>query len=217
VLGKALSGDAALWAAIPVSSAGISLVMREPTVRHGSSREHHPVDSNGEEIDQIMIFDDVFLPREYVFSLHNLELPTLYHESCRVRALAHHDPPRLPRRDLRRDRADAQTLRAYSPASIERAVEWCGVQVPSPGTVAAGRLYSITEYPKIMYLIQDMCGQGLVSRWPEKVWDHPEFGPRLAEYLPGADGVTAREKNNSSTSSSTSRRAAPRASACSST
>ena len=61
--------------------------------------------------------------------------------------------------------------------------------------MAAGRLHSITEYPKIVYLIQDLCGQGLVSRWPEEVWDNDEFGPRLAEYLPGANGVSAREKN----------------------
>ena len=88
----------------------------------------------------------------------------------------------------------AQTLRSFSLASIEDAVDWCGVQVPEPGLVAAGRLHSITEYPKIMYLIQDMCGQGLVSRWPEKVWDNPEFGPRLSEMLAG-HGVTAQEKN----------------------
>jgi 4-hydroxyphenylacetate 3-monooxygenase/chlorophenol-4-monooxygenase component 2 len=218
VLGKGLSEDAAIWAAIPVSSPGLSLVMREPTIRHGASRDDHPVDANGEEIDQIMLFEDVFLPREYVFSLRNLQLLTLYHESCAY-ALWHIMTRLSYRAEIFAGTAQAiadvlgttdipgvrnaiaqvtmysQTLRAYSLASIERAVEWCGVQVPNPGMVAAGRLYSITEYPKIMYLIQDMCGQGLVSRWPEKVWDHPEIGPRLEAYLPGAGGVTARDKN----------------------
>jgi 4-hydroxyphenylacetate 3-monooxygenase/chlorophenol-4-monooxygenase component 2 len=88
----------------------------------------------------------------------------------------------------------AQTLRAYTVATIEEAVEWCGVQVPNPPLVTAGRLYSIKEYPRITYLMKDLCGQALISRWPEKVWDHPEFGPMLEEYLPGT-GVTAREKN----------------------
>lgn len=218
VLGKGLSEDAAIWAAIPVNSPGLSLVMREPTIRHDTNHSDHPVDANGEEMDQIILFDDVFLPREYVFSLRNLELLTLYHESCAY-ALWHIMTRLGYRAELFAGAAQAvadilgttdipgvrnaiaqitmysQTLRAYSLASIERAVEWCGVQVPEPGLVAAGRLYSITEYPKIMYLIQDMCGQGLVSRWPEEVWRHPEFGPRLEEYLPGANGVSAREKN----------------------
>jgi 4-hydroxyphenylacetate 3-monooxygenase len=218
VLGKGLGGDAAIWAAIPVNSPGISLVMREPTIRHGASAEDHPIDSHGEEMDQMIFFDDVFLPRKYIFSLHNLELLTLYHESCAY-ALWHimtrlgyraeifagtaqtiadvlgtTDIPGV-RNAIAQITMYSQTLRAFSLASIERAVEWNGVQVPNPGIVASGRLHSITEYPKIMYLIQDMCGQGLVSRWPAKVWEHPEFGPRLEEYLPGAGGVTARDKN----------------------
>jgi len=218
VLGKGLSEDAAIWAAIPVNSPGLTLVMREPTIRHDTNHNDHPVDANGEEMDQLILFDDVFVPNEHIFSLRNLELLTLYHESCAY-ALWHimtrlgyraeifagtaqaigdvlgtTDIPGV-RNSIAQITMYAQTLRAYSLASIERAVEWCGVQVPEPGLVAAGRLYSITEYPKIMYLIQDLCGQGLVSRWPEEVWDNDEFGPRLAEYLPGANGVSAREKN----------------------
>jgi len=217
VLGKGLSEDAAIWAAIPVNSPGLTLVMREPTIRHDSNSEDHPLDGQGEEMDQIMLFNDVFLPWEYVFSLRNLELLTLYHESCAY-ALWHVMTRLAFRAEIFAATAQtiadilgtnaipgvrnaiaqvttySQTLRAYSIASIERAVEWCGVQVPEPGLVAAGRLHSIQEYPRIMYLIQDLCGQGLVSRWPAAIWEHDEFGPRLEEYLPGA-GVTAREKN----------------------
>ena len=217
VLGKGLSEDAAIWAAVPVNSPGLSLVMREPTIPLDATKADHPIDSKGEEMDQLILFDDVFLPREYVFSLHNLDLLTLYHESCAY-ALWHImtrlgyraeifagtaqvvadilGTTNIPgvRNAIARITMYAQTLRSYSLASIERAVEWCGVQVPEPGLVASGRLYSITEYPKILYLIQDLCGQGLVSRWPEKVWDNPEFGPRLEEMLPGNE-VTAREKN----------------------
>ena len=50
---------------------------------------------------------------------------------------------------------------------------------PRTGHDPPGPLYSITNYPKIVYLLQDLCGQGLVSRWPEKIWDDPEFGPKL--------------------------------------
>lgn len=217
VLGEGLAENAAIWAAIPVSSPGLSLVMREPTIRLDTSEPDHPIDAKGEEIDQIMLFNNVFIPREYVFSLRNLELLKLYVESCAY-ALWHImtrlsyraelfagtaqvvadvlGTTNIPgvRNAIARITMYAQALRAFSLASIEQAVEWCGVQVPEPGLVSAGRLYSITEYPKIVYLIQDLCGQGLVSRWPDKIWDHPELGPRLEEILPG-HGVSARDKN----------------------
>lgn len=217
VLGEGLAPDAAIWAAIPVSSPGLRLVMREPTIALDATAADHPIDSKGEEMDQIMLFDDVFVPREYTFSLHNLELLTLYHESCAY-ALWHIMTRLSYRAELFAGTAQviadilgttgipgvrnaiarismyAESLSSFSIASIERAVDWCGVKVPEPGVVAAGRLYSTTEYPKIVYLLQDLCGQGLVSRWPEKIWDHPELGPRLAEMLPGHN-VSARDKN----------------------
>ncbi|MGH2970261.1 MAG: 4-hydroxyphenylacetate 3-hydroxylase N-terminal domain-containing protein [Solirubrobacteraceae bacterium] len=217
VLGEGLAPDAALWAAIPVGSPGLSLVMREPTRSAETNPEDHPVNSRGEEMDQIIVFDDVFIPRELVFSLRNLELLTLYHESCAY-ALWHImtrlgyraeifagvaqaiadilGTTKVPgvRNAISQITTYAQTLKAYSIASIVEAVEWCGVQVPEPGLVAAGRLHSIQNYHRIIYTMQDLCGQGLISRWPEKIWDHPEFGPKLESYLPGA-GITAREKN----------------------
>ncbi|MCU1437986.1 MAG: 4-hydroxyphenylacetate 3-hydroxylase, partial [Naasia sp.] len=217
VLGEGLAEDAAMWAAIPVNSPGLTLVMREPTIAASSSREDHPLDSAGEEMDQIVIFDRVFVPRELVFSLRNLELLTLYHESCayalwhimtrlgyRAQILAGVaqviteilGTTKIPgvRNTVAQIQTYAETLKAFSIASIVESVEWCGIHVPEPGIVAAGRLHSIQNYPRIMYMIQDLCGQGLISRWPEKIWDHPEFGPRLEAVLPGA-GVSARDKN----------------------
>jgi aromatic ring hydroxylase len=58
----------------------------------------------------------------------------------------------------------------------------------------AEQLYSIENYPRVMYVLRDMSGQGLVSRFPKAVWENPEFGEKLEEFLPGT-GVTAREKN----------------------
>ncbi len=217
VLGDGLAEDAALWAAIPVNSPGLTLIMREPTVGHDLDRRDHPIDSRGEEMDQMIFFDDVFIPHELVFSLRNLELLKLYFESCAY-ALWHvmsrlgcraelfagtaqaiidtlgTGGVQTARQSVSQISIYAQTLKAYMIASVEQSVEWCGVRVPSPSLVAAGRLYSLENYPRIMYLLQDLCGQGMVSRWPEKVWDHPEFGPKLEAYLPG-HGVSAREKN----------------------
>jgi 4-hydroxyphenylacetate 3-monooxygenase len=216
-LGEGLGPDAAIWAAIPVNLPGLSLVLREPTISGPVSREDHPLNIHGEELDQIVIFDDVLVPREYVFSLRNLDFLKLYFESCVY--VLWHIMTRLAYRaeifagtaqviteilgtdkipGVRRAVAEitmyAQQLRAFSVAAIAESQTWNGVEVPHPGLVSVGRLHSITNYNRIIYMLQDLCGQGMISRWPEKIWDHPEFGPKLESYLPGY-GVTAREKN----------------------
>ncbi len=191
--------------------------MREPTIKGGSSREDHPIDQHGEEMDQIIVFDDVVLPHEYVFSKRNLESLKLYFES--VVYVSWHIMTRLAYRaqifagtaqavveilgtdkipGVRAAVAEiskyAETLRAFSVASIAQSQTWNGVEVPDPGLVTVGRLHSITEYARIVYTLRDLCGQGLISRWPEKIWEHPEFGPKLEQFLPG-HGVSARDKN----------------------
>jgi len=217
VLGEGVTREAAVWCAVPVNSPGLSLVLRERTRPISSNPADHPVDVNGEEMDQIILFDDVFIPRELVFSIYNTTLLDFYYEST-AHALWSIMTRLAFRAEIFAGTAQAiteilgtnkipgvqntvaeillyaQTLKAYSIATIVEAVEWCGVQVPNPSLVTAGRLYSIQNYPRIMYLLQDLCGQGLISRWPEAIWDHPEFGPKLEQYLPGT-GVTAREKN----------------------
>lgn len=217
VLGEGLGPDAAIWGAVPVNIPGLSLVMREPTIRGNGSAEDHPVNVHGEEMDQIIVFDDVFLPREYLFSIRDLESLKLYFES--VVYVCWHIMTRLAYRaqifagtaqvvtellgtdripGVRKAVADittyAETLRAFSIASIAKSQTWNGVEVPDPGLVTVGRLHSIQQYNRIVYTLQDLCGQGLISRWPEKIWEHPEFGPKLDAFLPG-HGVTAREKN----------------------
>lgn len=216
-LGEGLGPDAAIWAGVPVNLPGVSLVLREPTIKGPVDPADHPLNAHGEEMDQMIIFDDAFLPREYVFSLRNLDLLTSYFDSCVY--VLWHILTRLSYRaeifagvaqviteilgtnkvpGVRRAVAEittyAQTLRAFSVAAIAESQTWNGVEVPHPGLVSAGRLHSITNYNRIIYMLQDLCGQGLISRWPEKIWDHPEFGPKLEAFLPG-HGVTAREKN----------------------
>jgi 4-hydroxyphenylacetate 3-monooxygenase len=217
VLGEGVSDDAAIWAAVPASSPGLSLVLREPTVGATPNPVDHPVDAKGEETDQFYLFDNVFIPNELVFSVRNRALLDVYYESgaymlwsimmrLGFRAEIFAGVAQAITEILGTDKIPgvqaavaeitlyAQTLRAYTVATIEESVEWCGIQVPNPPLVTAGRLYSIREYPRITYLMKDLSGQALISRWPEKVWNHPEFGPMLESFLPGT-GVTAAEKN----------------------
>ena len=216
-LGKGMGEDAAIWAGVPINSENLTLLMREPLARTDADPEDHPLDVMGEEVDNYIMFDKVFIPREYLFSARNVNLLGLYFESC-AHALWHILARLAVRAQIFAGCAQAivdilgtegnqgvrstvteialyaATLRAFVLASVEEAVDWNGVMTPNPATVTAGRLHSIENYPRIQYLLKDLCGQGLVSRFPSGIWDHPEFGEKLEEFLPGT-GVTAREKN----------------------
>jgi len=218
VLGEDLHEDSAIWCAVPVNAKGLSLVLREPTIDPNADPEDHPLESRvGEELENYILFDHVFLPREYVFSARNLNLLGLYFESCSI-ALWHILARLSIRAELFLGTAQAITdilgtnkipgvremvseiatyaaaTKSFVLASIDEAVEWNGVMVPNPPLVTTGRLYSIWGYPRVQYLLRDMCGQALVSRFPKAIWDDPEIGKTLKEFLPGT-GVTAREKN----------------------
>ncbi|QTG81734.1 4-hydroxyphenylacetate 3-hydroxylase N-terminal domain-containing protein [Arthrobacter crystallopoietes] len=209
-LGEGLGPDAAIWAAIPVNLPGVTLVTREPALHKKQNPVDNPIGVLGEEVDQIILFDDAVLPKDLVFSLGNTELLTAYFDSCVF--VFWHILTRLAYRaelfagtaqviaetlgtdkipGVRRTIADittyAQVLKGFSISAIAESENWNGVEVPNPGLVSAGRYYSISEYDNVISKLKDLCGQGLISRWPTEIWEHPEFGPKLKSFLPGHD------------------------------
>lgn len=212
-----LGPNEALWIAVPVNADGLKMILREPTVDPNSSFDDHPIDSFGEEMDNMLLFDHVFVPNEYLFSIKDVELLGIYSETG---VLAHwHILSRLMYRaeifsgvaqtivdilgtgsiqGVRESVAEvisyAATLKAFVIAAEEQSEMKHGVMIPSEELITAGRLHSITHYPKIMHILRDLCGQGLVSRFTKKAWNHPEVGPVFNEILKGT-GVSAYEKN----------------------
>jgi 4-hydroxyphenylacetate 3-monooxygenase len=90
----------------------------------------------------------------------------------------------------------AQALRAFVVAAEQLAVMTeGGVLAPDVNMLTAGRLYAIENYPRIVHVLQEICGQGLVMRFSRADFDHPEIGAYLERLLPGRN-VTAREKNH---------------------
>jgi 4-hydroxyphenylacetate 3-monooxygenase len=89
----------------------------------------------------------------------------------------------------------AQALKAFVLAAENLAeLSEGGVMGPDSNLLTAGRMYSIQEYPRIIHTLQELCGQGLVMRFPLADFEHPEIGPQLDALLPGR-GISAREKN----------------------
>jgi 4-hydroxyphenylacetate 3-monooxygenase len=66
--------------------------------------------------------------------------------------------------------------------------------MPDRTFILCGRLQAVRDYPRIIHTLQELCGQGLVMRFPKAAYDSPEIGARLAELLPGRD-ISAPDKN----------------------
>ena len=56
---------------------------------------------------------------------------------------------------------------------------------PKASLVTAGRLHVIEQYPKIMQVLRELSGQGLIYRDPETTWVRSDVSAMLNEFLPG--------------------------------
>ncbi|WP_421851041.1 4-hydroxyphenylacetate 3-hydroxylase N-terminal domain-containing protein [Oricola sp.] len=209
--------EACIWGSIPIDTDGIKMISREMVSEPKASKFDHPVSSIGEEADQFIIFDDVFVPKERLFNLGDPTAMSYYGPVCvfahwhvltrlAVKAelfvgagqmvLDYLGTGRIPAVQLMLGQLIeyAQTLRAFVTAAEAMAVETeGGVMRPDVGMLTAGRLYSIENYPKIIHILQEMCGQGLVMRFGKDSFDNPDIGRYLHELLPG-HGVSAMVK-----------------------
>jgi len=206
-----------IWCMVPVGTEGLTLVARE-RVAHGTDRGDHPIDAGGEEPDTFFIFDHVFVPWEDVFVYRKPELLGLYYPVCSiahwhilsrlwyraelfagvaqavVNALGTETIPGV-RSAVAEVFAYAQTLKSFVLAAEQEGhVTPAGVYIPSQQITTPGRLYSIEQYPRIMQIIRDLTGQGMISRFPESTWAREEIAGKLEEFMAGA-GITAHAKN----------------------
>jgi 4-hydroxyphenylacetate 3-monooxygenase len=210
--------EAFIWASVPVNSEGLKLVCREAVSHPGADIADHPIASRGEEADQLIIFDDVFIPNDRVFNLGVPKIGDLY-GPCTVWAHWHILTRLWVKSQIFAGAGQAvvdalgtghipavramvgelmefeQSLKAFVLAAENLAImSEGGVLAPDSNILTSGRLYGVTHYPRIIHTLQELCGQGLVMRFPKASFDHPEIGPRLAALLPGHN-ISAFDKN----------------------
>lgn len=210
--------EACVWGAIPVATEGLKLVCRESVSHPGADPFDHPLASRGEESDQLIIFDDVFVPNDRLFNVGDPELLKLYgpvtvwvHWHILTRLSVKADlfvgigqlvldvlgTANIPqvRAYLAELICYAQTLKAFVLAAERLATpSENGVLTPDVNMLTAGRLHSIEHYPRIIHTVQELCGQGLVMRFQKADFEHPDIGPLLDQLLPGRN-MSARDKN----------------------
>jgi 4-hydroxyphenylacetate 3-monooxygenase len=210
--------EACVWGSLPAGTEGIKMISREMLSSPGADPFDHPLNHKGEEADQLVVFDNVFLPFDRVFSLGDVSTLKYYGKVC---IWAHwHILARLAKkaeifvgasqlavdmlgtahipavRALVGDVMEyALALKAFvlSAEHLAKPTE-AEVMAPDVNMLTAGRKYSIEHYPRIIHTIQELCGQGLVMRFGKAAFENPEIGHYLNELLPG-NGVSAAEKN----------------------
>jgi 4-hydroxyphenylacetate 3-monooxygenase len=221
IAGPQVRPDEAFWAVVPVNSPGLRLICREGVAETGARAGDHPLAQVGEEVDAFAIFDDVFVPSERIFGLDAPALcdPALFGAIGRgefwthlVRGAVKAEVfagaaqlvvDTLETGDIQGVRDQVAQLSEY--AGILRggviAAEQLaqpteeGVLLPDGASVSCFRTYGLSQYPRMVQLLQELCGQGLVMRFPAGDFDHPVLGPQLALYLDNAR-VSARDKNH---------------------
>ncbi|WP_439815984.1 4-hydroxyphenylacetate 3-hydroxylase N-terminal domain-containing protein [Zavarzinia sp. CC-PAN008] len=210
--------ECAIWTAIPAGAPGLRLLLRGSHLSGTEDSEDSPLGSGGEEADGLLLFDDVFVPWDYVFSYRNRMTPQIYTTlgqfafwkigtrlSYRaelfaaaaqliVDALGTDQVPAV-RAMVADVIAYAVQLRGLMTLAMEKgSFTDSGVMLPHHTYVTAGRLLSIEQLPRIMQTLRELSGQGLISRVPRATWERADLGPLLDEYLPGHK-LHARDKN----------------------
>lgn len=209
------------WAYVPTNAEGVKIFCREAVSRPGATAYDHPLTSKGEEAEAMVVFDNVFIPRWRIMAANTPELAhagffnlftsyshwyTLVRLETKAELYAGLAKVILEVLGLEgipvvRQRVSeivqfAEILRGMCIASMETATMSEGdILLPGPNALAAGRVFAMEKLPRILHLLRELCGQGLILRFPEKDLDsNAAFGQKFAWFL-DTQRVGAREKN----------------------
>lgn len=213
--------EESFWVYVPIDSPGLKLFQREVVHRADADPYDHPLTSRGEEIESIVAFDNLFVPNERILarnkrSLHGVNFYNVWarleHWYTFVRIVAKSelyaglaqlivDTLELSEVAVVRQRvADiieyCQILQGMQYAAEELAEPSEGeLMIPDVNVVTAGRSYALDNLPRILHIMQDICGQGMILRWNEKDLEtEAAFGKPLSWFLDTRQ-MSARDKN----------------------
>lgn len=213
--------EESFWCFVPANSPGLRMITREMVHDVGADAFDHPLTHRGEEIEALVAFDNLFVPRERIMalrarSLHGVNFYNVWaryeHWYTLIRIVAKAelysglaqlivDTLDLGEVPIVRQRVAqvveyCQILQGMQYASEELAeLSEDGVMIPDANMTTAGRVYALENLPQIHHILQDICGQGLMLRFSQEDFKLPvAFGKDLAWFL-DTRNVSAQEKN----------------------
>jgi aromatic ring hydroxylase len=206
-----LTADEVLIFTIPLATAGLRVICRE-TFIHGSPKDH-PLSGSYDEMDAWIVFDDVFVPSERVFLLEDVDLNARIYPAVPAAWAYYHI---LIRQAVKAEvlggicvaiadylgiagQPQAQTtiaevlgyletLRAFIFAA-EHQPRYSAFELatPHPTYTVLGRIHAMEHHPRILQLVRELCGPGLLMAPGTADLAHPAIGPSLQRYLAGKD------------------------------
>jgi aromatic ring hydroxylase len=211
-----LTEDHVVYFSIPIATPGLRVVAR--TVYGTGNAFDHPVSQYGDENDCMIIFDDVLVPWERVFSIADEKFcATIFpritewaHWSILVRLAIKAEVlaglyALIPEMLGRAQQPQSQeavgeilrylvTLRAFIHASEDQStVTPAGHCMPNPQYVTAGRAYSVEHYRRVTGYLHDIASQGLINMPVQAAFDNATIGPTLEGMFAGPD-ASARDR-----------------------
>lgn len=213
--------DEAFWAYVPANAQGVKIFCREIVSHPQASVYNHPLTSRGEEAEAMVVFDNVFIPRwrimmakvpelahagffnlwtsySHWYTLVRLETKAdLYAGLAKVimEVLGLEGIP-VVRQRVSEIVQFSEILKGMCIASIETAEMSDGdILLPGPNALAAGRVFAMEKLPRVLHLLRELCGQGLILRFHEKdLQADAAFGQKFSWFL-DTKNVAATEKN----------------------
>jgi aromatic ring hydroxylase len=209
----------ALSFSIPVATKGLITVCRDHYGLNGDQRDH-PFSSRFDEQDAVIIFDDVEVPYERLFIDCNLEVynkirgagwaANAYHQTS-IRAankleFAHELGTQMAKIMNAESRADyaemlgeiwsyAQLARAAVKAAEAGAYEWGnGAFLPDDRPLRALRDIMPTWMARVHEIFMAIGSHNLLATPSLRAFENHAMAELLERYLPGANGITARER-----------------------
>jgi aromatic ring hydroxylase len=204
-----IPADQVMFLVVPPNAPGVTILSREAAVRPGASAEEHPLLTLGDELENAVIFDRVFVPRDRIFHLGNPEHAMHYpqrlfdwvHWSDLIRfciraeliaglALLVGDGSGLLKIPATASRiADIlrfrETLRAFLIAANETGFTTpSGMYKPNNIFLDFGRAFYQEQSNAIMHELVDLSGRNALVQPAAK--DFNEFGEILDAMLKGA-------------------------------
>jgi aromatic ring hydroxylase len=194
-----IPGEQVIFGAVPVNTPGVTLVCRESTVRDGEE-ENHPLAASGDELDNVILFDDVFIPWHRIFHVGNPEHAALYpqrvfdwlhyqaliRQSVRAELMMglamliteHIGTYQLPPVQTRLAQLVGfhQTIRAHLIASEDEGfMTPGGLYKPNVLLFDFGRAYYLENVPRMVSEVIDLAGRASLIFPTEGQWRRPEL------------------------------------------
>lgn len=201
-----------LYFAIPVATRGLKLVCRQ-SYSHAGDPEG-PLSSRWDEMDSYLLFDDVLVPRDRIFLIEEEALTPwsipatwgFHYGMMRVLVKAEamigicfavadymgtRKDPHVQAL-LGEAVAFAESLRAVVLDAERRPVFSSeGLAIPNPRQVALARVIDLQSHARLVEIVREICGTGLITSPNALDLDNPQIGPLVRRFIAGADEQAA--------------------------